>query len=367
VRIATLANASVGHTQRWVSYFRSRGHDVEVWSLEEGPLELGAHRLPVAPLPGFMRYPLAVPALRGALSVFRPDVVDAHYVPNYGLMGVLSGRSPLAVAAWGSDLLVTGRRDPLSRARVRFVLRRADLVLADAANLAAAARALGADPARLVTLPWGVDVHRFRAAPVREPGLLLSTRMHEPVYDLPVLIEGLAPLLAARPHLHVVFTGDGSQRAGLERLAAARLPADRHAFVGRVSADDMSGWLSRAEIYLSASLSDSTSVSLLEAMASGAVPVVSDIEGNREWVGEGEGARLFAPGDAAAVTRALERALDDPAWAEAARARNRGVILARGDAAANMARVEALYEGLARGDRIDATHLSSHEAEGGPR
>ena len=72
--------------------------------------------------------------------------------------------------------------------------------------------------------------------------------------------------------------------------------------------------LGRAEIYLSASLSDSTSVSLLEAMASCAVPVVSDIEGNREWVGEGEGARLFPPGDSAALARALEHALDDSDW-----------------------------------------------------
>src|SRR5207253_3496085 len=45
VRIATLANASVIHTQRWVEYFRSRGHEVAVWSLEPGPPALGARIL----------------------------------------------------------------------------------------------------------------------------------------------------------------------------------------------------------------------------------------------------------------------------------------------------------------------------------
>ena len=64
MRIATLANASVIHTRRWVEYFRSRGHEVGLWSLEAGPEGLGARALPRFPLPGFARYPLALPALK---------------------------------------------------------------------------------------------------------------------------------------------------------------------------------------------------------------------------------------------------------------------------------------------------------------
>jgi glycosyltransferase involved in cell wall biosynthesis len=79
--------------------------------------------------------------------------------------------------------------------------------------------------------------------------------------------------------------------------------------------------------------------------------VVSDLEGNREWVGEGDGARLFAPGDAAALTRALERALQDPAWAAAARERNARVIRERGTWSTNLARIEAAFEGVVRRGR----------------
>jgi len=366
MRIATLGNAAVIHTQRWVETFRARGHEVALWSLEPGPASLGARRLRHLPVPGFLRYPLTVPALREALRAFRPDVVDAHFVPNYGLMGALAGVRPLSVTAWGSDLLIVGGRDPLQRARTRFVLRRAALVLADSGNLAAAAHALGARPGTVVALPWGIDLGRFRPAPEREPGLLLSTRMHEPVYDVPVLIEGLAPLMAARPDLRLVMIGDGSRRAAHERLAARLLPPGRVTFTGRIAPDAMAGWLARAGIYLSASRSDSTSVSLLEAMASGAVPIVSDIEGNREWVGEGDGARLFPVGDAAAVTRAVAGVLDDPAWAASARARNLEVIRARGDASANMARVEALFEAIAHGAPVGPAAPAPESAEGRP-
>src|SRR5204863_697582 len=63
VKLAMLGNASVIHTRRWAEYFRARDHDVRVWSLEPPLPGFEATPLPRAPLPGFLRYPLATPAL----------------------------------------------------------------------------------------------------------------------------------------------------------------------------------------------------------------------------------------------------------------------------------------------------------------
>jgi len=345
VKIATLANAAVVHTWRWVEHFRARGHDVRLWSLERGPQQLAAHALPSIRLPGLLRYPLAAPALARGLEAFAPHLVDAHFVPNYGLLAALVGRHPLSVTAWGSDLLRAGHA--LKRARSRFVLERADLVLADAENLARAARDLGAPAARVHCIPWGVDLTRYDAAAPREPGLLVSARMLEPVYDIGTVLAGVAPVLRARPDARLALAGDGSRRRALEAAAASLLPPGRFQFVGRLDATSLASWLSRAEIYVSASRSDSTSVTLLEAMASGAVPVVTDLEGNREWVDEGAGARLFRVGDAAGLTRALDAVLSDPAWAEEARRRNRRVVEERADRSRNLAEIESLFVGLA--------------------
>jgi glycosyltransferase involved in cell wall biosynthesis len=346
VKIATLGNAAVVHTQRWVEHFRARGHEVALWSLEPGPRALGARPLPAPPLPGLLRYPMAAPMLRREVKAFAPDLVDAHYVPNYGLLGALIGVRPLSVTAWGSDLLLLGRRGGLQRARARYVLHHADLVLADAENLANVARALGPS-AKVACIPWGVELERYRAGGAREPGLILSTRRMEPIYDLPTLIEGVARALEKRSGLRLALAGDGPSRPEIERLAAGRLPAGRYQFLGQLDAAGIAAWLARAEIYVSASLSDSTSLSLLEAMACGAIPVVSDLEGNREWVKEGEGSRLFPPGDAAALTRALEQALDDEAWRRSARSHNRAVVEQRADHARNMAEIEARFQALA--------------------
>ena len=349
MRIATLANASVVHTQRWVEHFRARGHDVRVFSLERGPAPLAAMPLPAAPLPGVLRYPLAVPALRRALAAFEPDLVDSHFVPNYGLMAALAGRRPFSIAAWGSDQLLAAGRNPLPRARARFAMQRASLVLCDAENLAAAARRAGAPPGIVRAVPWGVDRERFRPAATREPGLIVSVRMHEPVYNLTSVIHALAPLLLEHESAHVVFAGDGSQRARLEQLARERLPAGRYRFIGRIPPAEMAALLARAEVFVSASLSDSTSQSLLEAMAAGAFPVVSDIEGNREWVGPGDGAHLFEPHDVAELAHGVGKALADAEWTARARARNAEVIVRRGDWHVNLARIERYFECLVAG------------------
>ena len=351
MRIATLGNASVVHTTRWVEHFRSRGHTVRLFSLEPAPAGFAdIVRIPTHGGPAALCYPLAVPALKRELAAFRPDLIDAHFVPNYGLMGALSGRQPLAIAAWGSDLLVNAHG--LGWLRAAFALSRARLVLCDAENLARAARATGARAGTVRALPWGVDRARFRPQGERTPGLVLSVRMHEPVYDLRTVIQAAARVLADLPYATLVVVGDGTLRPESEALAARLLPAGRYRFVGRVTPDEMAEWLARAEVVVSASRSDSTSQSLLEAMSSGAVPVVSDIEGNREWVSDGDGARLFGCGDAEGCARAVLGVLHDPAWADAARARNTRVIEARGDWHRNLARIETWFDALAAGREL---------------
>jgi hypothetical protein len=65
-----------------------------------------------------------------------------------------------------------------------------------------------------------------------------------------------------------------------------------------------------ADLYLSASHSDGTSISLLEAMACGRPALVSDIPGNREWVQPGVNGWLFPDGDEKALAQAIVRAVD---------------------------------------------------------
>jgi len=90
-------------------------------------------------------------------------------------------------------------------------------------------------------------------------------------------------------------------------------------------------------------------VSLLEAMAAGCLPVVSDIPGNREWVQDGENGLLFAAGDAAALAACLQRAASAPELRTRAAGINRQLVATRASWPENLARVEALFAELAGG------------------
>jgi glycosyltransferase involved in cell wall biosynthesis len=351
VRLAFLADASLPHTQRWVRHFAGRGHDCLLVSLEPGAEIAGVHTLRLhdrPALPRFLRYTLELPRVTAALRTFAPDVVNAHFVPNYGWLAVRAGAHPLVTTVLGSDVLTVPRRGWLRRWRTAHVLQRSDAVTSDAQMLTAAVQAFGVAADRILTVPFGIEAVRFATLPQRTaaPIVALSTRRLEPVYDIGTLLDAWARLDAAtRSGMRLRIAGDGSD-AGALRARGAPLGVD---FIGWLSQADLDRELAAAHLYVSTSRSDSTSVSLLEAMAAGCFPIVSDLEANREWVEPPATALLFPPGDAAALAVALRRAADDAPLRAAAAVRNRATVRERATWETNMAAVEALFVRLAGG------------------
>jgi glycosyltransferase involved in cell wall biosynthesis len=358
MRIAVLGSAAALHTRRWARALADRGAEVRIFSLEAPPVAPGAADpadpadppctvLSAWPLPRGLRYPAARGALARALAAFVPDLVEAHFVPNYGLLGALVERRPLVVHAWGSDLLRSPGRSPFHAARARFALTRADLVVVDARVLGEAAVALGAPAARVAVVPWGADLARFPLAPPAAAPHVVSLRQLEPLYDVACLVDALPAVRAAVPAVTVTIAGDGPQRGALERRVRARGMADRVVFAGAVPHRELPALLAGAAAVVSCARSDSTSISLLEAMASGATPVVTDLAGNREWIDDGVEGRLFPAGDPAALARALAAVLGDPGFRAVARTKARRRVEEHGDFARAVDGMLARYGTLA--------------------
>jgi glycosyltransferase involved in cell wall biosynthesis len=112
----------------------------------------------------------------------------------------------------------------------------------------------------------------------------------------------------------------------------------------------MAPTLAGAQVYVSTSLSDSTSVSLLEAMAAGAFPVVTDIEANREWIEDGRNGFLVPVDDPAVLASRIIAALADPELRRRARAHNLELVRRRASWRANMDAIERLFRRLVAGD-----------------
>jgi len=86
---------------------------------------------------------------------------------------------------------------------------------------------------------------------------------------------------------------------------------DRVTFPGLVKQSELPDFYRTADLYLSASHSDGTSISLLEAMGCGRPVLVSDIPGNKEWVTPGKNGWLFPDGNVEALSQAIVQVLSE--------------------------------------------------------
>ncbi len=353
MRIAFLGDASLDHVRRWADYFGRRGHDVLLLSFEEaGGCAVTCRRLKRVMPTKLLGYTAALGSIKSELEYFRPDLVNALYAGGYGFVAALSGFRPLVVSALGSDLLVDYPSSIIHRLQIDYAVRRADLVTTDADVLTDVLVRSGIPPVKILKVYFGIDGDIFyppgedRVSGQHAAARIISTRNLYPIYGVENLISALPTLIEHRD-ARAVICGDGPERDRLEQQAARLGLGERIEFRGRLGPDAIAGELRSADLYVSSSLSDSTSVSLLEAMACGVPPVVTDIPANREWITDGENGLLVPPGDPRSLAAALRRILDDRAFASSIRALNRKLVMERGLWTENMKTVERAFSRLA--------------------
>ncbi len=256
--------------------------------------------------------------LQAALDETQPDLLHAGPLDDCAYLAARSRFHPLVAMSWGSDILWAARRNPLRRLRVRTSLRAADVLIGDCAAVRQAAQGYGAPAEKIVTFPWGIDLQAFNPRNGdgglrarlgwKDKFVLLHLRSWETVYD--PLTVGRAFVLAARqqPRLRLLMPGSGRLEGRLHAIFRRAGLHDRVRLPGRLSQTDLPEYYRAADLYLSASLSDGSSVSLMEALASGLPALVSDIPGNREWVQPGQQGWLFPPGQPEALAERILQA-----------------------------------------------------------
>jgi len=309
MRILFLSDAKSYHTRRWVDYFVDRGHQCFLISLEKGiPTKAEEFLINSKIFPSFFKYPLSVRKVKKIAEKIKPDLINAHFVPSYGVVGAMLGQSPLVVSTWGSDILISPQKSFLHKLRAKYVLEKADLLTTDAKILTQAILDLGIRGKKVIQNPMGVDKNLvfecekkkfdFSSLKERKNVLILSNRRLEPVYDVIALLKAVPMVIReSKKRVKFVIVGEGSQKSRLIKFTRDLKVDEYVEFKGELFRRDLIDCYKDSDIYISTSLSDSTSVSLLEAMALGLIPIVTDIPGNREWIEDKKNGFLFPISD----------------------------------------------------------------------
>ncbi len=347
MRILHLVEAFTVHVDRIVSHQLAAGHDVRVVTFHDfvgrGPRVVVPRGDFVRRLPYAHHWQGIGRVLRIARS-FGPDVVHGHYLSTAGLYLAACPARGRVATAMGSDVLIDPKATH-ARMLLRVLPRWVDVFTSVADHVTRRMVDLGISEGRISTFPWGVDSALFHppAGPPRD-GVIVSTRNFEPVYDVPTLLAAFARLAAKRSRSRVRLYGDGSLRDALLRRADRDGVAARVEFPGRVPPARLADALREAAVFVSPSLSDGTSTSLLEAMATGLLPVVTDIEANRSWVRDGENGLLFPPRDVGRLSEALDRALNDDVLRARAFDENPRIVEERASWQVSMQNLDGVYD-----------------------
>jgi glycosyltransferase involved in cell wall biosynthesis len=297
---------------------------------------------------------------RKVLRHFSPDLIHAGPIPTCGFFTALAGFKPLLLMSWGSDILAKGNKNLIWRWMTKFTIKRADMIACDCLAVRDRIVELTGYPRdRIIIFPWGVDLSQFHPTPSRlnlrdklgwrDNKIVITTRSLEPIYGVEVFLEAARKVVEREPRARFLMLGDGSLRPKVESFITEHNLKQVIHLTGRVPHNLLPDYFNEADLYVSSSYSDGTSVSLLEAMACQLPVVVTDLVSNREWVTPEVNGWLVPPGDAQALSSAILEALEQNSKAKIMAKTNISVARQKADWNKNFATLLKAYERLSGG------------------
>ncbi len=286
------------HDRRFLSAAGQR--DVNLWfACIESPGEIGELPANVSLWPGINKplsdwhvliSELKIHAIHaGPCSSVLPLVVSSNF--SCAIIGM----------SWGRDVLADIDVDIDLQSAVMQALQKIDAIIVDCdAVIDKICELLPDNNLRFFKFPWGIDLDKYKRLPKNQfrklrQGLnwtdhtvFISTRSWDVIYGIESLIDAFDLLVKDNPDVRLLLIGDGPLRSRILSQIKAKNIGDYIHIPGRIQEDELNKWYASADIYVSSSLCDGSSVSMLEAMACGLPVVVHNRHGNKEWVRHNE-------------------------------------------------------------------------------
>ncbi len=314
------------HDYRFLKAISDGGHEVYFVQLEGNQRQVESRAIPenvnqVIWKGG--REPFRWSKLFSLISDFRrltreikPDLIHAGPIQTCGLVTVASGFRPILTMSWGFDLMDDVHKNIFMPLITRYVLRHSDFFTSDANVTKDKALAYGMNPDNTIVFPWGVDLEHFSQKKEergkKEGFVLFCNRSWEERYGVDVLAKAFVQVAQQRDDVRLILLNGGSQGAKLRQIFQRGGVDDFVTYGGQISQNDLPNWYHQADVYISPSHVDGSSVSLMEALACGLPCLVSDIPANKEWVFENENGWLFRDGDVNHLAEKILMALNQP-------------------------------------------------------
>ncbi|MFQ5786771.1 MAG: glycosyltransferase family 4 protein [Thermodesulfobacteriota bacterium] len=370
------------HMQRWMQWFMKSGHEVYLitnhpskmdgiteYDISDGEEYSGSGLRKHSSLwfnvyllkPLFRK--IKVDVLRRIINVrkfireIQPDVVHLHTLLYPSYLGVFSGFHPLVVTPWNGDIVWKSQWSRIRKYAIRQGLAKADFITVDSDELRLKILRYGKYENKIEFISFGVDTKLFcpgaRSPELRkqlkiEPDVpvILSNRSFEDLYNIDVIIKSIHLVLGVLPKATLFAWHSASRKDYLMKLAESMGVMNNVRFVGKVRHDELPEYYTESDIFVTIPSGDTISISLLEAMACGVVPVVSDLPSSNECISDGVNGHVVPVRDVEATAQAILKLLGNRELRKSIVQRNREWMINNADWDTNMKKVEELYYSL---------------------
>ncbi|MHB8856612.1 MAG: glycosyltransferase [Bellilinea sp.] len=362
-KILYFSRSYTPHDHRFLSALAGTPHSVSFLQVEPAkrqteirPVPAGVEVIPWRGGQAPFRWqdaPALAADLRRVVKEHQPDVIHAGPVQSAGYIAAKSGFQPLVTMSWGSDLLLDADKNAWWQRVTRYTLKHTTVLAGDCLAVQQKAARFGFPEDHTILFPWGVDLQRFVPGQAKafraglgwqDAFVVLSLRSWEPLYGVDVLVRGFACAAQQAPGIRLLLLSGGSQADAIRAILQQHQVLDRVHFAGQIGQEDLPRYYHAADLYVSASHSDGSSVSLMEALACGVPALVSDIPGNREWLANSPAGWLFPDGDDQAITDGVLRAYRHRIELQPVRTAARALAEKRANWPENFKRLLAAYE-----------------------
>jgi len=258
------------------------------------------------------RLSLALGLVRKVRHIVHSEKVDLvigfNPVPWGSLASLATSGSevPVCLSLIGMDYLQIGRwwGYPFLRA-----VQHAQSVTVTGQRMARGLSELGVDAARVRILPHSVDISRFAPSAGTKDWDVVAIGQLVQRKRMDVLIDAVSLLAKRGRRIRVAILGKGPLESELKDRARDLGVEGQVEFLGY--RNDVEAVLARARTFCLASEWEGVPFALMEAMAAGVVPVVTDVGTISDWVRDGDNGLLIQPGSAASLAAAWEQLFDE--------------------------------------------------------
>jgi len=262
-------------------------------------------------------YLKALPIIKEIIKKNKPDILHAHYVSSYGLLGALSKFHPFILSVWGSDVFDFPNNSFIHKTILKYNLRKADKILSTSEIMAKETQLYTKKSIEIT--PFGINTDQFTYQQGNDSlfdkdDIVIGTiKSLEPVYGIEYLIKTFKIVSDNNINLplKLLIVGSGSLEKKLKGLVKSLNIEKQTIFTGKIPHSEVTKYLNMLSIFVALSKKESFGVSVIEASACEKPVVVSNVGGLPEVVDNNNTGFVVTPKSEKEAAKMIERLVLD--------------------------------------------------------